>query len=255
MRITENKINIITTILYILCILIYDVFYCNFAMINGTNNTYNFSLFRIIFYIIIYIVYYLFKERFINTAIETLNNTKKKKISIAFIVILTFLLFVIIGFSIVTKSIYLWQVIAVISIILSYIFLIYVSNDFIKNAILLSITTGIIFSLSIYVNNQLDEKKHFLSVYSLTFGNYSHTNHTVDLSIAEIGRIIPVTEFNNYFNKYPENKLTKEFNADDECDKPATYYAVSYLPSAIGVFMARILRRKYSRYIFRWKNI
>lgn len=240
-NITNKLFTIITTILYFIIILCYEIFYCNFEFINKIINTYNFSIFRIIMYIIFYLIYYIFKDRFIDEALKSFNNNVKRKIIFFEIVISIIILIFIICSIIINKQYNIYQIIGIITLILSNIFILYISNDIIKNSIIICLIFGAIFSISIVVNNQLDEKKHFLSAYSLALGNFNWNSHTVDFSIASIPRRIPINNFLKYFAQKPENLLTKNYTAEDECDKPANYYPISYTASSIGIFLAKNL--------------
>lgn len=237
----ELKLNLITSILYLLVISTYEILYCNCGWARGITNTYNFSIFRIVMYIIFYLIYFIFKNKFIDSVIESFESKTKKICTGTFIAISTIILCFFIINMIIWKTILLWQVITVITILLFDLFLIYITNDLLKNSILISITLGIIFSISITVNNQLDEKKHFLSTYSLALGNLSSKNHTVDTSIADIERSLTIEGFNKYFSQKPQNQLTKEYISEDIKDTPATYYFISYIPAAVGIFLAKNL--------------
>lgn len=240
-RINEKSIYYFTTIIYIITIFLYEVFYCNFQYMKGNSEVYNISAFRIIFYIFLYIIYFLLKNKFTKQIVESFNNKFKKIITIISIIVSIILIFIILTDIIKTQNFELKHVIFLILISLINIFLIYVTNDIIKNTIVMSLTLGIIFSITITINNQLDEKKHFLSSYSLALGNLSSSNHTVDISIANIGRGLSVEKFNHYFNKYPERTYTKEYKVEDECDMPAGYYPISYIFSAMGIYLAKNL--------------
>lgn len=240
-KIKNNKIHIITSILYFAIIIIYELLYCNFSWIKNLDLTYNFSFFRIIMYIFFYVIYFLLKNKFIDNIKKSFENKTKSGLTYVLSLISTVLLFSIIGCIFILKEIFLWQVVAMLSILLFDLFLIYITNDILKNTILICVTLGIVFSISITINNQLDEKKHFLSTYSLALGNISKTNHTVDTSIADIERGLSIENFNKYFNEKPQNLLTKKYTAEDVRDTPANYYVISYIPAAIGIFLAKTL--------------
>lgn len=237
---TKGKIIIIcTSMIYYFVILFYELFYCNFRFMAGAINTYNFSLFRVVMYIAIYALCFIYLKKNIEGIEKSFTNKTKQAFTIVLgAVANTILLYLIFG----QKQMTLSYVVSVISILLLDLFLIYTTENIAKNAILICITFGIIFSIGITINNQLDEKKHFLSAYSLSFGNLNRVNHTVDKSIAGVKRGLTINEFNRYFSEFPQNDITNSFTAEDACDTPADYFFISYIPPAIGIFLARILR-------------
>lgn len=242
-KITNKGLTIITTILYSIIILTYELFYCNYELFHKTIVIYNFSIFRIISYIFFYIILYVFKDKFINVAIKTFDNKLKCKIIIGTLIASAITLYFILLNIWIAKDYNLFQIIGIISVILTNIFVIYISNDMIKNAIIICLTFGTIFSISIIINNQLDEKKHFLSEYSLAIGNFNWVKPTVDVSVAEIPVRTNLQDFSKYFRLKPQNILTKEYTSTDERNTPAAYYPISYISSATGIFLAKNLSR------------
>ena len=79
-----SKLEIATIIISMISIFIYEICFCNLKDII-INNTYNFSLYRIIMYIILALLYIKFSNKFIKEAEEILP--KKKKIICIYITI------------------------------------------------------------------------------------------------------------------------------------------------------------------------
>lgn len=234
----KKQIFIITILIFVLTIALYEFFYCNYEYFIGGIKTYNFSIYRIIMYIIIFLLYYKFKDLFIDEAVKAMNNkVKKYAIFIAmFISILSLIFYIAI-----IQSFTLNFVILLIAIINFNLFAIYISNDIYKNVIVIALTFGTIFSISITFNNQLDEKIHFMSSYSVALGSPSMNNAKIDQSLAKMPRQMDVKTFIKFFNEKPSNEITKEFEELDIKDKPCVYNTLSYFISGLGIFIAKTL--------------
>ena len=70
-----KKLKIITIIISIICMLIYEIGFCN--LFNILQGDYNFSLFRIIVYFAILFLYIRFSKCFIEETINTIKNNKR----------------------------------------------------------------------------------------------------------------------------------------------------------------------------------
>jgi hypothetical protein len=252
-KLKEKDIFLITTIIYCSIILLYELFYCNFEYFLGIIRNYNFSLYRIIVYCVIYLVYYKVKDKFIRSAVETLNS-KVKCYFIDITSFLTILLSILLLF-VATKQLSVNITIAIISLLIFNLFTLYVSNNLIKNAIITSLLIGSVFSISITFNNQLDEKRHFLASYSIALGEINLNSPRIDKSIVNIPRMMNADSFIKYFNQKPAGETTKEFSKEKLEDTPCDYLAVSHIVSGIGIFISKTLGRKYCRYIYNRKNI
>lgn len=252
-KLKYKDIFLITTVIYSAIVLLYELFYCNFRFFTGAIENYNFSLYRIIVYCIIYFIYYKVKDKFINTAIETLKN-KTKCYFIDIIIFLTILLsFVLICIAI--KKLTINIIITFIALLIFNLFAIYISNSIIKNAIITALLFGSIFSISVTFNNQLDEKRHFLSSYSIAIGEFNLKKPKVDEIVAEMPRMMNTINFLEYFEQEPTKKTIEDFSSKKLEDTPNNYMVVSYLVSGIGIFISKLLGRKYCRYIHNRKDI
>lgn len=242
-KLKNKDIFIITTLIYIAIVLLYELFYCNFEYFKGVIQNYNFSLYRIIVYCVVYIIYYKVKDKFINSAIETLNS-KVKCYFIDIIIFATILLSMSLIY-LAIKNLTVNIIIAFISILIFNLFAIYISNNLIKNAIITSLLFGCVCSISVTFNNQLDEKRHFLAGYSIALGEFNLDSPKVDESIINIPRRMSANTFIKYFSQEPSEKITNEFSKDRLEDTPCDYLVISHIVSGIGIFVAKIFGRKY----------
>lgn len=117
----------------------------------------------------------------------------------------------------------------------------YMSNSMLKNAVVTALLIGSVFSISITFNNQLDEKRHFLSAYSISMGNFNLKHASIDESVAEMPRNLTVRGFIKYYKQYPSDSFSKDMSNRDIKDTPNDYITISYLVSGLGVFLAKIL--------------
>lgn len=240
-KIDKHDLLLITTALYIAIILAYELMYCNFEFITKSIPNYNFSVYRIISYFSIYLVFLKFKDKFIEQAIEGFQS-QTKCLFVCAIFAITFSI-AIGGIIIlnVNKTISLSIVILFIASFAFNLLAIYISNNFTQNIIVTALIIGFIFSISITFNNQLDEKRHFLSSYSVSLGNFNLKAASIEENTSNLPRQMPAKYFVRYFNKYPSTSITKEFQEKDIKDIPNDYPTVSYFLSGLGICIARTL--------------
>lgn len=230
----KQKLEILTLILISTSIFIYEICYCNFITI--TEKTYNFSLFRITMYAIFLILYKVFSEKFIEEAEKTLNS-KKKIISIYIIISILLIIY----FFTSNMNIY-YIFIGLIAQINGLLFILYITKDYIKNIIITTLTLGFIFSITTTAYHIVDEKKHFMSALNVADGNFDIENSITEETFNNI-------EFNTYMRtfamKYFGEKYSKNITEipEDETvfSTPSGYNPLSYLPSALGINIARLL--------------
>lgn len=232
-KLTKKDIFIITNIIFVAIIFIYELFYCNFEyFFNGIKN-YNLSIYRFIAYAVIYLLIYKFKDEFIDSAIEAFKIKQKGYLfNITILVELFVLIFL-------TSKIGMYIIILSIAMLLLLLFSIYISKDMIKNLIVTALTFGIIFSITIPFNNQLDEKRHFLASYNLATGNFDLKNPTIYKCTSEMPMNIRIHNFITYFSINPTNEVMEE--PENIGDTANDYITVSYIISGIGIFIAKIL--------------
>ena len=244
-KLTEKDIFFITTIIYFSIILLYELFYCNYEFFSKVIENYNFSIYRIILYIGIFAVFCKFKDKFIKSALSSFESEIKcyfTYIILALTLVLSIMLIVYIY--VIQKNI-LNIVVLLISFLLFNLFAIYISNNLYKNIIVMALIFGTIFSISIPFNNQLDEKRHFLSSYSIALGNLNLKNAIADESIISMPRQMTMENFVSYFNEKPSGELTRDFSGKEVQDTPNDfyYYTITYFISGIGIFIAKTLGR------------
>ena len=240
-KMDKQDFLLVTTIIYIAIVFVYEFMYCNFEFITNTISNYNFSLYRIIAYISIYLIFYKFKDNFIEKAI----NSFQSEIKCLFVyVVLSFALSIFAGGLVVlniNKTLELSMVILFVASLSVSLLAIYISNSITQNIIVTALLIGAIFSISITFNNQLDEKRHFLSSYSVSIGSFNLRHASIEQNTADMPRQMRPTYFVSFFNKYPSNNITKAFLDRDIKDKPNDYPTVSYIISGLGIFIARML--------------
>lgn len=241
----EKKLTVITYIMYSILMIVYEIGYCNASNIvnavKKSNISYNFSLFRLIAYIAIFIIIYFLKKIYIKDAIKIQKNIIKR-ISIyiyfplAIITILAAIMMIVLH-----PNLARGMSIGIITIILTGIFILYVSNNTIKNVILAIWTFGVVFSITTYFNHALDEKKHFMSAFNLSFLNFDYVcNPVTDEQIEQLPQLTKYSYIDPFLeNKYQSN-LTNNVNMEDVPSTPAEYSFVTYSFAACGIFLARI---------------
>lgn len=244
--INMKSITIYTIIIMILSMITFEIGYCNTSLIKNMitdeiNNTYNISFCRIIVYIIILILYLIFKKQFITEAIETSKN-KYKRVFI-YLAIIAVILSIIATFVVCKINTYFIRVmtIGLITSFLGSLFIIYVSNNQIKNVILISCTLGIVFTFTTRYNHAIDEKKHFMTALNLSFLNFDYAKNPItDKGIEELPQLTKYIKIDNFFEKYNED-ITTEVNKEDVPSTPAGYNFITYIFPAIGIFVSRTL--------------
>ena len=237
-----NKINLnkkhIVLILYVLSILIYDIFFCNGKLFITGN--YNFSLCRIIFYIIFILVFFKFKNKIFENLDKSFEDKFKRILILVYIPLSILAIPAFVLFSM-KYGIELFAV-GTITMLLSGVFLIIVSENLIKNVIVTTFTFGLIFSCTTDFNHRLDERKHFMSAFNLSFGKIDYNDeYLCDKQLLEIEQIekfiLSVEKFKGVYK--PELSTDIEL---DVSSTPTTNSVFLYIPSAIGMAISRILQ-------------
>lgn len=228
-----KKLKIITVIISIICMLIYEIVFCN--IYNIIQGEYYFSAFRLIVYFIAGLLFWKFSNKFIEEAIKSIN--KKKGLIVTYIIAITLYT----AYIIIRKD-QIWQICNVIMVELSgLLFILYLSKDYIKNIVITTITLGTIFSLTSDFFHVMDEKQHFNTALNLAYGNFNYQTEPLgDKKFQNITKETPMQEFvMKYSNIKYEMKMEKvEF---DKVSIPMNYNPILYLPSALGINIARLL--------------
>ena len=242
----KNKniiLKVFSIILYASVMLIYEFLFCNGEFSKGifgfTNEgmKFNFSFARLIIYIILGFIYVKFINKSSKEALESLKN--KYKITaivilyVGFTVLISYFLY---------KQMYFYKIILmIITILMSTIALIYLSNNLIKNILIMFMTLGILFCCTTQLNGSLDEKRHFMSAFNISVGNLNYKDNNIsEESIERIPRVCSLNESIKFFGGKYENKKF-ENNGTDMDSKPSNYNFIIYLPSALGICVGKIL--------------
>ena len=227
-----GDLEAITVILLSVCLFIYEFIFCNCNMM--VTKTYNFSLYRIVMYIIFAILYIKFSPKFIAEA-EPLLKSKTKIIIVYLVIIIE--LTIIIGIS---------QIANIFLVILAGIngllFILYVTKDYIKNIIVTILTLGFVFSISTIVYHVVDEKRHFLEAFNVANGNFDFSNAVTNEQFNNIDFDTTATNFSiDYFGEKYDGILVDIPEDESVYSTPAGYNPIIYIPSAIGIFVAKTL--------------
>lgn len=245
--INETSIKIYSLIIAALAMLMFELGYCNNELLinvimkTGNPVQYNFSLCRIIVYVLIFVIYMLVNKKFINPALEVAEN-KYKRVFIYIVSIMTILITVIaIAICIKNPLLFRGMTIGILATLMSNLFIIYVSNDSIKNVIVTLSTLGILVSIVTNFNHAIDEKKHFMSAFNVSFLNFDFENKPItDKQIEELPQLSKFTTIDKFLRERYIPEITDELNMEDVPSTPANYSAILYIPSAIGMAIARL---------------
>lgn len=242
----KRTITIITVVMYIIAMLIFDVLYCNtgkvIEILNGTEDYYSISVCRIVVYILFFILYFAFKDRFLENAIKA-NENKYKRVFI-YLAIITTILAVPASIAIIMWNlIYIRAIsIALITMIMGTLLLIYVSNDIIKNIIVVIFTVGMVFPIVTRFNHTCDEKKHFMSAVNISYLNFDYVNNPItDLGLEELPQLSKYTTVDKFLKSNYDAEKSNDVDINDVPSTPANYTPILYIAPAIGIALARIL--------------
>lgn len=244
----KNILKISTILIYAISILIYEIGICNGETIKNFFEyhivAYNFSLCRIVLYAIFFALLLKNLDKFIYNAIETLN-TKTKKIIIGIYIPVAVITVV----YVLIKWISLYKALTLtIVLLMGLVFLVYVSNNYIKNTILITFTLGVIFTFTTNFHHSLDEKKHMSSAINVASGNINFKKHPLnEPAFNNIYFSCDIDMFAQFYNKKYEPNLTEDWEVTEDSEVyfmsscPADYNFIMYLPSAAGITFAKIL--------------
>ncbi len=244
----ERTIKVITIIIYLISILIYEIGICNGEIIKNYFEkgeiSYNFSLCRIVIYSIFIILLFKNINKFIPGAIESLSSkTKKVIIGIYIPIMIITIIYVLIRWISIYKALTL-----TITLLMGLLFIIYVTSDYIKNVIIITFTLGVVFTFSTDFNHAIDEKKHIMSASNISAGNLNYVKNPLnDPAFNNIIFNCDIDSFIQFYAKKYEENLTTEWNRTEDtelyyvCSSPADYNFILYLPSATGMTFAKLL--------------
>ena len=239
-KLKDKDLFFVTNIIYCAIILLYELFYCNFEFFTGIIKNYNFSIYRIIIYCFVYAIFYKFNDKLIKAAVDTLEN----KFKCCFIYIIFLVTAILISFGIIyliNIGLSINIVILFISLLIFNLFALYISNNIIKNVIITSLLLGNIFSISVTFNNQLDEKIHFLSSYSIAVGDFKLSTKNIDKNILDMPRMMKTEQFIKYFVEKPNGQIGNDTSSYKIEDSTCNYMTATYFVSGFGIFVAKML--------------
>lgn len=226
-------IKLLTIIIFMFSMILYEVGICKINNINFC---------RISLYLVFIIILYKNIDKFIPNVTKGIKW--KKIIFIIFVISVIFLL---------TYSILKWNsiykiVLVMIFALMGTLVITYISEDYIKNVIVIISTIGMLFSITTSFHHCLDEKKHSMSAINMAFGNISYSKNP--LNEPAFNNIMFSCDINSYAKFFKEKyipNLTNDWGNSKEneyyyiCSSPADYNFILYIPSAIGIRLATIL--------------
>lgn len=244
-NIKEKIIQIYTIIIYLLTIIAFEIGYCNCAWLSNmllkNEYKYNFSICRIVVYITFIILYMIFKKTFIKEAIEVSKNNIKRIIFyfsiIAIILSIIFTIFIALNEVILLRA----TIIGLISVLLGSLFILYISNNCVKNVIVITCTFGIVFTIVTNFNHALDEKRHFITAFNVANFNLDYGNNGItDENIEKLPQLSKFTIIDSFLEEsYKPNIIN--VNTEDAPSSPTSYPFYSYIFSALGIWTAKTL--------------
>lgn len=245
--ITDKTIRIYTLIIIILAIASFELGYFNAEFLNkiitnADNGSYNFSVCRIVVYILIITLYFTFRKKFVEEAIKVSENKFKRIFiyiaSISAIAITIVALVICLNKPVIFRA----MSIGILTVLLGNLFVIYVSNNHVKNIVVTLSTFGIIFSITTNFNHAIDEKKHFMEAFNIAFLNLNYVDEPItDKKIEELPQLSKYTLIDNFMKQPYKPEITHEVDKQDVPSTPAEYPTVFYIPSAIGIAVGTAL--------------
>lgn len=250
--INEKSIQIVTYVMYILAMIVFEIGYCNAANIEKwltaiTTINFNFSPCRLIGYIVCLITIHYTKKIFNREAIESFQNKYKRMLIYAYFVIMTIVILIAMVIIIKNPLLSRGMSIGIITLLMLGVTLINISNNALKNIIIINFSLGLVFSITTEFNHTVDEKKHFMSAFNISFGNFDYAKNPIsDTQIEELNHLTKFTDIDKFLeDKYVPN-ITTEVDMNDIPSTPAGYSSISYIFAGAGIFIARIMGRKHN---------
>ena len=246
---SENKLKVYNIIIILISIIIFEFGYCNHtfteSLIQGEITNFYFSICRGTFYIAILIATILINKKFDFKQIENTYDNKLKKILVfAYIIIAIFIIgktFFDIKIINGTAILMTQASMLLLTMIGGFVTVVYISSNFTANIVSMLILASVL-SVTCDTYNVLDEKKHFMESYNISYLNLDFANPVVDKQfMEEIPRSTNYMQMADYY-KVPYVFEEGQIPEDDEVDStPAGTNPIIYIPSAIGITVARLL--------------
>lgn len=244
---SKRNITIYTILVFIAMMMTFEVGFCNVQAIhqlfNNQEVVYNFSLCRILVYSTFIILYCVFKDKFLESAEETLNNKFKRIIT--YIVIVGALICCIwfLRYALKNGIDYVrFCSVRIIITLMTTLFVIYVSKDICKNVIVIACTFGIVFTFTTDYNNAIDEKKHFMSALNVSFLNFDYANNPItDTEIEKLPQWTKYISIDDFLENNYTPSITDNVNKEDTPSTPTDYNMLIYILPGLGIAIARLL--------------
>lgn len=246
---SKNKLKIYNFVIIIICMIIFEFGYCNHTFTEnlsyGEITNFYFSICRGIFYIAVLISVFLINKKVDFQQIENTYDNKLKRILIyIYILIMMFVLSYIFFKAILIEGTTILLVqfsMVLLTIIGGFVVVIYVSSNFTVNVVSMMILASVL-SITCSTYNVLDEKKHFMEAYNISYLNLDFSNPIVDKQfMEEIPRGTHYTKMVEYYKipyVYEEGKIPENDKIDST---PNDNNPILYIPGALGIALARML--------------
>lgn len=247
---SEKKLRVYNIIIILICMIIFEFGYCNHTftekLMQGEITRFYFSICRGVCYLAILIATILINKKLNFKLIEdTYNNKIKRILLFVYIIITIFIIGKIFLNAMIAEgtTILMSQLSMILLMIIGgFVIVIYISSNFTTNIIFMSILSSVL-SITCTTYNVLDEKKHFMESYNISYLNLDFSNPVVDKQfMQEIKRGTHYTQMADYY-KVPYVYEEGQIPEDDVPDStPASVNPILYIPSALGITVARILK-------------
>lgn len=247
---TSKSLKIVNYIFYVLAIAIFEFGYCNHTfterLMQGEVTSFHFSICRGVIYIALLLLIFFVNKRFDFKEIEESFSKKTKKIIIlTYLVVITIIaLYWIIRTITTTGTVMIMPQLSMLllTILGGFISVIYMSSNYTSNMVSI-VLLGIVLAITCSTYHVIDEKKHFMEAYNISYFNLDFGNPVVDKQfMEEIPRGTHYTTMADYY-KVQYNYEKGQIPENDEIDSsPASYNPILYIPSALGIFLGRILK-------------
>lgn len=245
----KKSIKICNYIIICLLILIFEFGFCN-AQFTDSKLThlqtegFYFSLCRGIMYAIAIIgLIFINKSAIIDKIEESFTKKIKRRIFLTYLIADSIIMIYFTYIFLIKQEISLihYSIISLASLIL-LLSTIYITDSYYTNIIAIFLLSTI-FCITVDGYHVLDEKRHFMSAYNVSYGNIKFDKQIVDKQFMEqLPRGTHFTEFTKFFKEkysFEEGTLPEEGTVDST---PAGYNPIIYVPSAIGILIGRILQ-------------
>ena len=246
---SKKNIKIFNWILLIALILVFEFGYCNVefttsVLTHRPSEGFYFSLCRGVVYLSICVLMYFLNKSDIISEISNSFKNRTKNVVVILYVIIEILAFAFYLYKFLIKqeiSLVQFSIVSIL-LILTFVAIEYITNKYITNIISLFLI-GAVFCITVNAYHTLDEKKHFMSAYNLSYGNIDYSNPIVDKQfMEELPRGTHYSQLVKFFKmkyQFQEGSLPEESTVDST---PATYSPIIYIPSALGILVGRILQ-------------